>query len=171
MLNPENPELRPLRAADVIWVAEMGFLEMTEAALVLRGLPDRSSQPAADLETLLETPYSEILPYYALLRDQQQERGDSETNPATGFFVYMPAHAVDDIDCIRMRPPKVRDMMGVDPTAGAAGDVVVISRLTGIPMETIKRLHIGDFIALQDGLFAFLRADPSTTSMETTTGG
>ena len=164
MLDPANATLKPLTAADLIWVSEMGFAENPEAALVLRGLPERSMEPAADLETILDADFENIVPYYNLLGEQQTDRGDGEHNETTGYYVYTPAHPIEGVERINMRKPKVRDIRLIEITgAGAAEDVQIISRLTGVKVDVLKRLRVGDFLALQEALMGFLAGSARPT--------
>ena len=154
-LTPDNPSLRPLTVADLFWVIDMGFLHAVEPALVLRGLPEESEMPAADLETILDMPFGAIAPYYMLLEEQQAERGEWDTSEA-GVHVYMLANPLPNLDSLRLRhPPRVRDLMGVQ-TGAAKGDVTAISRLSGVPMDDLLALALGDFMELQDRLMRFL---------------
>ena len=156
MLDLENPKLKDLYAGDLIWVSEMEFDTAPAVALTLRALPTPSETPADDFERLLDVSLEDFRPYSVLVAEQGADRGEGEYNPATGFYVYMLAHPVGDLDCVRVRPPKMRDLVGID-MAAVQGDFQCLARLSGVPMDTLKRFRLGDFQALQEALQRFLQ--------------
>lgn len=160
LLTPDNPALRNLHAGDLLWVVEMEMGGAVQVGLVLAGLPEKSTTPQADFETILEMHPRMMKPYQDLLQVQWFDRGQSEVNEANGMLVYTLAHPVEDMTQVMLRPPRIRDLLMPDGmTQGPAFDMLVLARLSGVSIDTYKSLRLGDFLALQDALPPFLAGD------------
>ena len=159
-LTPDNPVLRPLTVRDLLWIHDQGLADTPEPALVLRGLPETSSTPHADIVDILDAPAADIVPYYNLLADQREDRGTVEVTEE-GPVRFTLVHPPDGHDGeVIMRTPTVRDLNDIQHLPSVQHpldfDIHLVSRLTRLSTETIRTLRIGDFAAMQESLLGFL---------------
>ena len=160
LLTPDNPELRNLHAADLLWVVEMDMGSAVQVGLVIAGLPEKSDTPAADFDTILEMHPRLFKPYETLLEGQWYDRGAGELNQTTGCYTYKLAHPIEKLEQVVLRPPRVRDLLLPDGMVqGPEFDMLVLARLSGVSVDTYKTMRLGDFLGLQDALPPFLAAD------------
>ena len=153
-------EMRVLYAQDTIDVAQLGWAtseDQYEYGMIAVGME-------IDIEELMDVKMSVIRPYRLEVTRQSTDYNDSTHGDGYADIVlkYPPTGLSAKV---RMVEPTVRMLMGVNldnPTYNPAlFNMLRVSRVTRIPVETLKNLRLGDFMILLETLEDFLGELPS----------
>lgn len=159
------PLLAPLTVDDLVHADALGDGKLTDVNLLAVGM----DKMPAEVEAM---PFHEGRPYMDEMAAQLADGGDAREVEAGGIMLTL-KHPLDGATggggsretILTLRPMTVGDVYAarVNVTNSEVGqDLSLLATLTGAPEDLLRRLHVGDWMQLQDALAGFFARPQSS---------